>query len=189
MIPSRKRRGETCHERASFRAAAASGAGGGRGHRIGLGAGRDCERAAGGPGLSQPAGPLRRSGGARRADRRHGAGRRDAVVGPAGPAGDRRQPGRRRRQHRCRAGSEVAGRRLHAADRLHRVRGQRQPVPRSGLRCLQGLPADHRARFLAQRHPRAPVVADRLDRRSDRAGARAATGSTSSTLGRAPRRI
>ena len=120
--------------------------------------------------ISQSAGAVHRSGGARRADRRDGAHGLDGPQRQIRPARGDRQSRGRRRQHRRRAGREVAGRRLHAADRLDRLRRQSEPVPRSRLRSVQGLPADHRARLVAQRHPGPSLLAHHLDQAADRQG-------------------
>ena len=135
-------------------------------HGVGVtGLGRPCAKRRA---ISKSPRPLHRSGRARRPDRCHGA-RHFAWPEPqVRPARDHRQSGRCRRQYRRGAGREVAGGRLHASDRLDRLRRQSEPFPRSRLRSVQGFPADHRVGLVAQRHPGPPLFGHHLDRRARR---------------------
>ena len=105
-----------------------------------------------------------------RPERRAGAHPRQEARATARPAIRDREPARRRRQYRRRAGRACGARRLHAADgQQQHPRHQCEPLPEDRLRCREGLCADQPDRLAGEYPGGQPRAAGAHDGRADRA--------------------
>ena len=104
----------------------------------------------------------------RRHQRRAGPHRRREVAGEVGSAGHRREPHRRRRQHRCRDGVAGGARWLHPAG-VGNAADRHQPEPLQAVELQGGrICADHEFRIGAQSRHRAQRAAGEFRQRIDR---------------------